>query len=56
MEINIPYDNELVCPVCKAVGLNMLDKEEIIRGDEIVGFTHFIICECGNVIKEIEDD
>ena len=54
--INIPYDNEAKCNACGSVGINMLEEEDIVYGDKVVGTQKVLICECGGVIKVFEDD
>jgi len=49
------YDPELKCQACGAVGLNQKEWEPQIIGDKEVGGSYLIICECGHVIKDLED-
>jgi len=56
IDIQIPYDIELRCPICNSIGLNVLEEEDWVIGDEVKGKIKWIVCECGHAIKEIEDE
>lgn len=48
------FDNEWKCKACGAVGLNELEEEEEVRGDEVIGILKVIVCECGH--SEVLED
>ena len=50
------YDNELRCRVCGAIGMNELEVEEEVRGDEVIGLIRCVICECGECVKILDDE
>lgn len=53
---DIPYDDELKCKACGRVGCNILEIEDDVRGDMVVGKLRCVICKCGECLRILEDD
>lgn len=43
------------CPTCKRVGMNVIEKEPIVYGDQEDGYNWVLICKCGEVLEVFEE-